>query len=136
MFLDELENLGISSGLYNLPDWDENPGSFHQCLDSLFRHTPPTALLIDEVTFFFAAQHHLAQRGIVAPRHVSVVCLDSDPRFVWFQPSISHIRWDPSPLVRHIVDWTNHVACGKDNRCKSQFKAEFVEGGTIGPARL
>lgn len=133
-FLDELETMGIKSGPYNLPDWHEDAAGFHRCLDSLFKHTPPTALLIDEVPLFFAAQHHLAQRGIVVPRHVSMVCLDSDPGFVWFQPSISHIHWSPQPMVRRVVDWTNNVARGRVDLNKSQFKAEFIPGGTIGPA--
>jgi len=135
VFLDELQTLGISSGSYNLPDWEENPKSFHQCIDALFKHTPPSALIIDEVPFFFAAQHHLAQLGIVAPRDISMICLDSDPGFPWFQPPISHVAWKPGPMVRRAVDWTNNVARGRDDRDKTQFKAWFVEGGTIGPAK-
>lgn len=132
-FLDTLKELGITPGAYNLPDWNNKPAGFHLCLDSLFKHTPPTALLIDEVPLFFAAQHHLAQRGIVAPRHVSMICLDADPWFAWFQPSISHISWSPDPMVRRVVDWANNVARGRGDRNKRTFKAEFVEGGTIGP---
>ena len=135
MFLDELEALGISSGPYNLPDWQENVDGFHNCLAALFKHTPPSALLIDEVPFFFAAQHHLAQRGIVAPRNVSIVCLDSDPGFEWCQPSISHIHWNPRPMVHRVVDWANNVACGKCDLHKTHYKAVFVEGETIGPVR-
>jgi DNA-binding LacI/PurR family transcriptional regulator len=134
--LDELKALGIPSGPYNLPDWQDNAADFHKCLDSLFKHTPPTALFIDEVPMFLAAQHYLAQRGIVAPRDVSMVCMDSEPGFAWFQPSISHIHWSPEPMVRQVVEWTNKVARGRDDRNKRQFKAEFVEGGTIGPARM
>ncbi len=134
-FLDELKNLGIASGSYNLPDWQDNVAGFHHCLDSLFKHTPPSALFIDELPLFFSAQHHLAQIGIVAPQQVSMICLDSDPGFEWFQPSISHIHWDPSPMVRRVVDWTDNVARGREDRNKRQFKAVFVEGGTIGPVR-
>jgi hypothetical protein len=47
-FLDELEALGIPTGDYNLPDWSESPEGFHQLLAALFRHTPPTALILQE----------------------------------------------------------------------------------------
>jgi len=134
-FLDILRKLGVEPGPYNLPDWKNDAAGFHHCLDSLFRHTPPTALFIDEVPLFFAAQHHLAQQGIVAPRDVSMICLDSDPGFTWFKPSISHIHWSPDPMVRRVVDWTNNVACGREDRSRRQFKAKFVPGGTIGPVR-
>lgn len=133
VFLDELEAQGIHTGPFNLPDWQENLKGFHQCLASLFKHTPPTGLLIDTAPLFIAAQQHLAQRGIVAPQHVSLVCLDPDPTFVWCEPKIAHIRWDPSPMVRHIVRWVNNVSRGKDDRRQTFTKAEFIEGGTIGP---
>jgi hypothetical protein len=32
------------------------------------------------------------------------------------------------------VRWAGNVARGKDDRQQTEFKAEFVEGGTIGPA--
>jgi DNA-binding LacI/PurR family transcriptional regulator len=133
-FLEELQSLGIPTGPYNLPDWKDDIDDFHRCLGSLFRHTPPTALLIDEMPLFVAAQQHLAQLGILAPRDVSLICLDPDPAFAWCQPSVAHIHWEPLPLVRRIVRWADNVARGKDDRRQSFTKAEFVKGGTIGPA--
>jgi DNA-binding LacI/PurR family transcriptional regulator/biotin operon repressor len=133
-FLDRLRDHGISTGLYNLPDWDESPGGLQQQLDSLFAHTPPTALFIEEMPLFIAAQQHLAIRGFLAPRDVSLICDDPDPAFSWCQPSISHIHWDARPLVRRILKWSDNVARGKDDRRQTSIKAEFVEGGTIGPA--
>jgi hypothetical protein len=38
-------------------------------------------------------------------------------------------------MVRRVVDWTNKVARGRDERNKHQIKAEFLEGRTIGSAR-
>jgi DNA-binding LacI/PurR family transcriptional regulator len=133
-FLDNLESMGIQSGSYNLPDWVDTAEDFHRCLHSLFTTTPPTALLIDEATLFFAAQQSLAWRGVVAPRDVSLLCLDPNPGFSWCRPSISHINWQPQPLVSRIVRWTDNVARGKIDRRMTFIKTEFVEGGTIGPA--
>lgn len=42
-YLDCLASHGIKPGSYHLPDWQDNPDSFHECLNQLFRHTPPTA---------------------------------------------------------------------------------------------
>jgi DNA-binding LacI/PurR family transcriptional regulator len=134
VFLEELETHGIRTGSYNLPDWKDNVNEFHRCLDSLFRHTPPTALLIDAMPLFVAAQQHLAQLGILAPRDVSMICMDPDPAFAWCRPSVAHIHWDTAPLVRRITNWADNVARGKDDRRQSFTKAELVEGGTMGPA--
>ena len=58
---------------------------------------------------------------------------DPDPGFEWCRPPVAHIRWDYRPVVRRVVRWTNNVALGKDDRRQSFTKAEFVDGGTIGP---
>jgi DNA-binding LacI/PurR family transcriptional regulator len=134
-FLNELEAQGIPTGPYNLPDWDETPEGFHRLLDSLFLHSPPTALLIQGAQLTVAVLQHFTERGITAPRDVSLVCMDPDPAFVWCQPSISHLSWDFDPIVRRVVRWADNVAKGKDDRRASSTLAEFIEGGTIGPAK-
>lgn len=133
MIMAELEALGIPTGPYNLPDWEDSKEGLYRLLDSLFQHTPPTAMFIDEPHLFSATHQYLARRGIHAPEHVSLVCADPDPTFTWHQPSVAHIRWDSRPIVRRIVRWANNVARGRDDRRKTFSKAEFVEGGTMGP---
>ena len=95
-------------------------------LDSLFRHSPPTALIVDAAKPFISARDHFARRGIVAPKHVSMICNDPDPVFEWCEPAITHFCWDSSTCVRR-------TAHGKEDRDRRFSKAVFVEGGTIGP---
>jgi DNA-binding LacI/PurR family transcriptional regulator/biotin operon repressor len=132
-FLDELKNHGIIAGAYNLPDWGNSPEEFYRCLDSLFQLSPPTALLVSEPKLFNAARDYLSQRGIIAPRDVSLVCDDPDITFSWCKPEIAHFRWDFAPITRRILRWIEHVDQGKEDRRQSYVKAEFYEGGTIGP---
>jgi DNA-binding LacI/PurR family transcriptional regulator len=133
-FLDELKDHGVQVGPYNIPHWDDTAGGFQRCLDSLFRATPPTALLIDQPSFFFAAQQHLSRSGILAPEHVSLICTDPDLTFEWCQPSIAHISWDSSPWVRRALQWADNLSYGKDDRQQLLKAATLVEGGTMGPA--
>jgi DNA-binding LacI/PurR family transcriptional regulator len=133
--LDEMESLGIKIGPYHLPDWQNHPAGLRQCLDSLFDLTPPTALIIDEAHQFLAVRHHLAERGIFAPRDVSLVCSDDSPVFKWYEPSVSCIRWSMDPLVRRLVRWVDNIANGKEDRRAGYSSARFIEGGTIGPVR-
>ena len=133
IFLEELSAHGIRHGSYNLPDWRETAEGLGELLDKLFLHTPPSALIIGEAPTFVAAQTHLAQRGILAPRDVSLICDDPDPVFAWCRPSVAHIHWDGSPIARRAVRWAANVARGKDDRRRGFTKAVFVEGGTIGP---
>lgn len=134
-FLEELERLGIRTGAYNLPDWEDDALGFHRCLDSLFQHTPPTALLPGEHALFFATQQYLLEKGMVVPRDVSLVTIDDHPAFEWFHLKVSHIRNDTRRWVPRVVQWVDNVANGKEDRRETLIRADFVEGGTIGPAR-
>lgn len=134
IFIEQLEAAGITTGDYNLPDWEESREGLGRLLNELFRVSPPTALFFQEAQLFIAARTHLADRGIVAPRDVSLVVTDRDPSFGWCDPIPSHIEWDYRPVVRRIVRWAKNVAQGKDDRRKTGTESKFVEGGTIGPA--
>ena len=133
-FLDELERLGIEVGPYNLPDWENDRRSFHRCLDSLFHHTPPSALLLAEPALFFATQQHLLGRGLAVPHDVSLISTDYHPAFAWFEPEVSHIRTDTRRWVPRVVQWAENVANGREDRRETLIRSEFFEGGTVGPA--
>ena len=132
-FIDELEAAGIKTGDYNLPDWEESPEGLGRLLDGLFRISPPTALIFQEAPLFVASLCHLASRGILTPRDVSLVVADHDASFAWSDPIPSHIEWDYRPVVRRVVRWTKNIAQGKEDRRQSGTESKFVEGGTIGP---
>lgn len=132
--LEELKGHGVPVGPYNLPDWEETRDGFHELLRSLFQVTPPTALIIDQAPLFVAAQQFLAEAGIRVPQQVSLMCTDADPTFEWCQPTIAHIRWDPEPVVRRIVRWAVAVSRRRRDVKQTLTPAEFVLGGTIGPA--
>jgi len=133
-FLAEFETVGIKAGDFNLPDWEPTSEGFTAHLDSLFRYTPPSALILDEPHLYCAALHFLAERGLRVPQDVSLICTDANSSFIWSKPSVAHIRWDYRPVIHRIVRWTNNVSRGKEDKRQTLTKAEFIEGGTMGPA--
>jgi len=134
-FLEELASYKIQTGHYNLPDWEDSPKAFHRVIDSLMRHTPPTALLISESLLFNAAQQHLARLGVLAPEHISLICDESDPNLAWCERAVAHFDWDSEPLLRGAVRWADRLVRGKSSRSKSISVADFIEGATVGPVR-
>lgn len=132
-FLDELAALGIPHGPYNVPNWEDSPEGFHQCLNALFKHTPPTALILDESMLYFTALQFMAARGIRPLQDVSMICTDSTPYLEWLNPKVSHIGFDSRPLIQRMIRWADNVARGKVDRRQFFANANLIEGGTIGP---
>lgn len=136
-FLSELAAHGIPLSRFQLPDWDGSIDGFYRRLDLLFRVTPPTALILDEVRLFAAAQSFLSHRGLRVPADVSLICTDYGKWFDWCRPTVSHIRWDSRPVVNCIVRWATGISRGQDSVRQMEVPAEFVPRGTIGkPPRV
>ncbi len=133
-FINELETHGIRTGPYNIPDWKDNPEGLAKVIDSLFQHTPPTAMIIGDALLFHAVQVHLAHMGIHAPKHISLFCNDFEQSFLWVRPEIAHAQWDYRPSIRRIIQWARNVSSGRPDKKKTVTKAVLYEGGTLGPA--
>ena len=89
--LRELENSGIKTSDFNLPEWQEDKAGFNKIMNSLFKITPPTAIIADEAFMYMAVLQHLAEIGQRVPKDVSLICTDNDANFEWCEPSVSHI---------------------------------------------
>ena len=135
LFLEEMRRHGIETGPYNFPDWDETPEGLNTLLESLFRTTPPTALLIDETPKFIAVMQFLARHHIDVPGQVSLVSPDFDKELSWCYPSIAHMEWDNAHIVRRVVRWVAAVKKGNPDRESINVPTTFVTGDSIGPAK-
>ena len=133
-FVDELEAQGIKTSSYNLPEWAFDSEGLHQCLDSLFQLTPPTAIYCMKASIYHSVEQYLSQHGIATPRDVSLICSHSDRGFALCHPSVAHVAWDSHKLYRTAIKWVNKVALGINDKRKIEIQAKFIEGGTVGPA--
>lgn len=133
--LEELTAHGVPTSNYNLPDWEESPTGFNRLLENLFHHTPPTALIVDELPFLVATIAFLARHRIAVPEQVSLVGAFFDKSLDWCHPSIAHIRWDNRHIVRSVQRWVEAVHKGNADRKEINCPAEFFPGGSIGRAR-
>jgi DNA-binding LacI/PurR family transcriptional regulator len=133
-FLDTLASHGIEPSPYHLPDWEETVEGYHHCLETLFRHTPPTALIIDEMPFFVATMQFLSDHQWRVPQDVSLICTDSDPAFDWCHTTIAHLQWKSRPIVLRIVRWVKNISQHKKDLTQTNTPCHFILGNTIGPA--
>ncbi|MGJ8656429.1 MAG: substrate-binding domain-containing protein [Akkermansiaceae bacterium] len=134
-FLATLEENNIETSTYNLPDWEESPQGLNLLLEGLFKMTPPTAIITDEVPIWVAVQQFLARKRLLVPEDVSLIASDDDPSLYWCQPVPSHFSWESEPILRHVVRWAKGVRQGKIDQRQKFYPAEFVVGGTIGPVK-
>jgi DNA-binding LacI/PurR family transcriptional regulator len=132
--LDEMAAHGLPTGTFNLPSWDDHGDGFRRCLESLFRYTPPSALIIEEAPHFVAAMQFCGEHGFRIPQDVSLLCATFDPAFALCSPAVAHICWATEPLVRRVVNWVHNISQGKEDRRQMLIRAELAIGGTIGPA--
>ncbi|MFK7912141.1 MAG: substrate-binding domain-containing protein [Akkermansiaceae bacterium] len=131
MFLNELEAHNIPAGSYNLPEWDESREGLTSLLDSLFLHTPPTAMLIQTPELATAVLMYCAHCGIRVPQQLSIVCMDPCRTYSWCSPAVSHIGFDTRPLMRRVSSWANNIAQGKPDKRMVTTESTFIEGETM-----
>lgn len=132
-FMDELEASGITTGDYNLPNCQESREGLRHLVDKLLRLSPPTAFIFQEADLYIAVRIYLADRGIKSPKDISLIEADDNSSFEWCSPVPSYISLDHNLLVRRVVQCVMRVAHGMADQRKSATKAQFIEGGTIGP---
>ncbi len=126
---------GITADDYHIPDFEPTPAGLNALFTSLFRVTPPTALILESGDYSIAALAFLTQRGLAVPRDVSLVCLHPDASMQWCHPPMARLQHDDNAVARHVIRWCRAVARGHVDRESKLFPAEFDEGGTIGQVR-
>lgn len=132
--IDTLKAHALPCGSDILPDWEESLRGFRACLSNLFEENAPTALILQEPELLMAAQQFLVDRGLRIPDDVSLFCADYSPLFDWSQPPVTHSKWDHQKVIQRVLDWAKTVSSGGADTIREVVDAEFIEGGTIGPA--
>lgn len=132
-FRDTLEAEGIQTGSYHLPDWGPGDEGLHTMLESLFKTTPPTVLIINDKVTYFAVLQFLMERGIRVPGDVSLVCHEFIHSITWCDDPIAYIHWDWAPITKRLLDWMSNVSLNREDNEQDLFKPRFVSGRTLGP---
>lgn len=137
-FREELEATGIKPGEFNTPDWEETPEGLIRLLQSLFRFTPPTALICCNLDMTRGTAAFLTRQGLEIPGEVSIASIThADAGLAWIFPGMdfAHLEEDDKPAFRRIREWVTQVAGNRADLRQVWNSANFVEGNTIGPAK-
>ncbi|MFO1529133.1 MAG: substrate-binding domain-containing protein [Kiritimatiellia bacterium] len=125
---------GVKISPFNLPEWDETPAGLQTLLHSLFRVTPPTALVVMRPTWATGVLSFLATRGLRVPQQVSVVGYGLEALNPWHVPALAYLCAEDLPVVRRTVRWVRQVARGVVSPRRYAYPGLFVDGPSLGPA--
>lgn len=132
LFFERVSSMGIRPDSFSLPDWEETPSGFHSLLDSLFRFTPPTALILPETYLVHSAFQYFSSMGIKVPKDVSLVSMEDCEEFKWSSPPITRISKDFNLPCQAVSKWVDVISGGKPApKQKTVCPVEFIEGGTL-----
>lgn len=132
--LKELEMRGIPTGSYNLPRWVNTRDGFYQMLKSLFEHTPPTALIIEEPIHLIPVIQFCAHHGIRIPQDLSLVCMQHGSQFDYCHLPINTIDWSYQPITNRVERWIRNIARGKADMKQEFITADLIAGATVATA--
>ncbi|MDH4409805.1 MAG: GntR family transcriptional regulator [Verrucomicrobiales bacterium] len=131
-FIEVMGRHGIKVDNYHLPDWEETPAGLQRLLASLFKVTPPTAIIVEAPTHMLGTLAFLKARNLGMPGQVSFAVMFPDATFEWWQPTVSHFRWNEEPFFKHLERWLGRIAEGHTDVSQRHVEAVFVKGGTTG----
>jgi DNA-binding LacI/PurR family transcriptional regulator len=131
----ELEAQGIAPSSYHVPDWEETPEGLERELTSLFRITPPTALVVLKTKWAVGVLSFLARRRLRVPEDVSLVSWGHNSELAWHRPAMAHFASDQELMVRRILRWIRGLAKGRPDHEFQPIPLTFVAAGTTGPAK-
>lgn len=133
--LEALRSAGISPSEYHVPDWEESPQGCRRLLESLFRVTPPTALLCFDELYVAGVLAFCQERGLQIPRDLSLFSADPAVFFSWSSPGldIAHMIQPIQRVESRVRRWLGEVAKGRNPRTQDFVSASLHPGNSLGP---
>ncbi len=133
---EELTAVGIAPSEYHLPHWEETGAGLEALLESLFKVTPPTALVVWNANMLAGVLQFLANRRLRIPEDVSLVAFVADDVISWSFPgmTVCCAKQNDEKFFAALGRKLREIARGKNKKERRLIPAIFIDGETIGPA--
>lgn len=89
---------------YNCPRWGKTKAEFNAALEQLFKVTPPTALILGDVSQATRVVCFLMRHGLKFPDDVSLIVLDESRELNEYEPPISYIKGNIPAFAKSILN--------------------------------
>ncbi|MFD0893645.1 GntR family transcriptional regulator [Luteolibacter ambystomatis] len=133
-----LSEAGIQLSDYHLPDWEETPEGLERLLESLFRLTPPTAIILFDEHYASGVLGFLSRQRLEMPDDVSVAVVGEVRSLAWYWPGkqLTGLQRNDDEFVRNITRWIEDQAFGRQATKRYLGSYLLARGNTIGRVKV
>lgn len=138
VFLNQVGAISKQSQSYHIPEWDGTSEGLQATLASLFRFTPPTAIIAWDTSLAMGVSGYLLRTGHSVPRDVSLAVITSSQALTWLIPGVdvARLEFDEELSIIRTIRWVEHVAAGHDTVGKDyRVSTSFRPGNTLAPPK-
>lgn len=119
---------------YNLPPiLTDDATTLREILKGLFTHSPPTALIVNEVHHLIGVYSFCLEKGLRIPLDLSVILTKEDQNIDWFHPTPAHYQFPISQYVSNVQRYIEHYPTGPSEPIF--LKPSFIQGESLAPPK-
>ncbi len=117
---------------YNLPRFHgETSADYQAGLRNLFRYTPPSCLILLDLSHYLAASSFFLREGLRIPDDISVIILLQDPLLDDIVPSVAHFRVSPDDTANQVFNALQKQMEGLESHEQTDVISTWVPGDSL-----
>ena len=117
---------------YNLPRFTGTTSrEFYNSFFELFRYTPPTCVILYDLSHYLAFSSFLLKKGLRIPDDISIILLSEDPMIEEIFPTLAHFIRLPEGIVRKSFRLLLSEIDGLQIHEQTEFVPTWVPGDSL-----
>ena len=117
---------------YNLPLLrGSNSARYIELLHDLFRYTPPSCIILHDLTHFLPSASFFLQNGKRIPDDISVILLYDNPMLGYMSPSIAHFSLFTADIIRRAYHVLREQMSGLRFHKQEEITPVWVPGDSL-----
>jgi DNA-binding LacI/PurR family transcriptional regulator len=117
---------------YNLPLFHgETAVDYQAKLKNLFRYTPPSCIILWDLSHYLAASSFFLREGLRIPDDISVILLSQNPLFCNIVPSVAHFALNPYDVANQIFHTLQKQMDGLESHEQTNLIPTWIPGDSL-----
>ncbi len=117
---------------YNLPSIQgENTADYRAALRELFRYTPPSCIILQDLSHYLPAASFFMQERLRIPADISVILCLEDPLLSYIAPSVAHFSLFSADMITHAFHVLQEQMSGLQLHEQMEIVPVWVPGDSL-----